>query len=635
MKRAGLVFLFLIFCSSYSMAAVRQLVYDGNEIYVHVKKGHLTTLIFPEAINGVIRGFGADSYVVQRNDKEPNILELMPADLETAEMTVSGASGENYVLKLIEKDDFDTKVTISSVSQAVKNVDILTENLVTQKSENTVKADEKRIDATKDILPEAVVEKQRPASAAVIPPSGKAANELNQGNGAYGSALPAELNLKITLKGNNLPLKVYFSTISQVTGYNVITTPEIDSQKTSINLENIEVWRALKSLLYKFGYGFKVSQEDLIITETETRIFNITMPAVDQTFTDETSNASFANNTSNTNTSSSTTTQQNQQVNVGTKIYYENISPKLSLWTDLENNVKSMITDKIGSYSINKASGSIIVTDKPQILDKIGDLVSTINESLGKQESFEIQIIEVTLSSDHEAGIDWNEIAKGIGGLNNITASTNFTAQGFLSGQLFSLSATGPNSTSGTTSGGVSLVVKALDSMGSVNVVSRPSITVSNMFPCVIQEVTSIPYISGTGETIGNTVSQSNVTTSQVSSGLTMRLEAKMEENKTVLNVSVVENTLDSMTNVPVGSGLVIQEPQVSTKSITTNVGVDPGKTLILGGLISTTKSESTQGVPYLDKIPFLGKAFQYQAKSSQKTELVIMITPKKVVKNL
>src|SRR5208283_5667956 len=144
-------------------------------------------------------------------------------------------------------------------------------------------------------------------------------------------------------------------------------------------------------------------------------------------------------NTNNTTTASSTTTQQIQQVDVGTKIYYENNSPKLSLWTDLENNVKSMITPKDGSYSINKVSGSIIVTDKPAVLDKIGDLVSTINENLGRQQSFEIQIIEVTLSNDHETGIDWNAIATGIKGINNITASTNFTAQGFLSGQLFSL----------------------------------------------------------------------------------------------------------------------------------------------------------------------------------------------------
>jgi len=584
---------------SIAHADIKDFVYDGKEIYVHVKKDHMSVVIFPEAIISVVRGFGADSYVVQRDDKRANTLELMPTDSEVAEMTVSGISGEDYVLRFVANDNYYTKLVIHKLSYPVD------------------KNEDKTIATKMDILPTTIIEKKEPLGPMI----------------KQVSNLPPELNLKITLKGNDLPLKIYLSTISQVTGYNVITTPDIDAQKTSINLENIEVWRALKSLLYKFGYGFKVSQEDLIITETETRIFNISMPAVDQSFTDETSNDSFADNTTNNN--SSTANQQDQQVKVGTKIYYENSSPKLSLWTDLESNVKSMITPQVGSYSINKVSGSIIVTDKPAVLDKISDLVSTINESLGRQQSFEIQIIEVTLSSDYETGIDWNTIAKKFAGLNNITASTNFSSAGFLSGQLLTLSATGPDAASGTSNGGISMVLKALDSMGDVNVISRPSITVSNMFPAIIQEVTSIPYISGTGQTIGNNITQSNVTTSEVSDGLTMRLEAKMEDNKTVLNISAAVNTLDSMTNVPVGNGLTIQEPQVSTKSITTNVGVEPGKTLILGGLISSTKNNSAQGIPYLDRIPLLGNAFQYKAHSSQKTELVIIITPKGVIRNI
>jgi len=579
--------LFSSFCLTFAHADVKDTVYDGKEIYLHVKKDHVTTVLFPEPITSLIRGFGADTFVIERPDKEPETLELMPTTTEVAEMTVTGLSGEDYIVRTIASEKYYTKCIIHKMETAEKN-------------------GTKTIAAKMDNAADAVLETSK--------------------------QLPAGLDLRITLKGNDLPLRIYLSTISEVTGFNIITTPVIESQKASINLENIEIWRALKSLLYGFGYGFKVSQNDLIITEKESRIFNITIPAVDQSFKDETSNESFANNT-NSGTNTASINQQNQQVNVGTKIYYENSSPKLSLWTDLENNIKSMITPK-GTYSVNRSSGSIVVTDKPQVLDQIGELVATINDNLSRQQSFEIQILEVSLSSDHEAGIDWNAIAKKFMGFNSITASTNFTSSGFLSGQLFSLSAAGPDAGSGTSKGGVSLMIKALDAMGDVNVVSRPSITVSNLFPCVIQEVTSIPFISGTGQTIGDNVTQSNVTTSQVSDGLTMRLEGKIEDHKTVLNISVAVNTLDSMTNIPVSGGLTIQEPQVSTKSITTNVGVEPGKTLILGGLISSTKNNSTQGIPYLNRIPVLGNAFSYKAKSNKKTELVIIITPKSVIKN-
>ena len=328
MKKILLVILFPLFFIPFAYAEVKDLLYDGKEIYVHVKKDHLSTVVFPEPIMSVIRGFDADTYVVQRNDQEPNTLELMPTDSEVAEMTLTGLSGEEYVLRFVANDSYYTKLTVhKSGSMPERSTD-------------------KTITAKMNIQPETVIEKKEPVSEQ----SPEASN------------LPAQLNLKITIKGNNLPLSTYFSTISQVTGYNVITTPVIDAQKTSINLENIEVWRALKSLLYRFGYGFKVSREDLIITETETRIFNVTMPAVDQSFTDVTSNESFTD--SNNNNSSTAGTQENRDVKVGTKIYYENTSPKLSLWADLESNVRSMITPKEGSYSVNKVSGSIIATDK-------------------------------------------------------------------------------------------------------------------------------------------------------------------------------------------------------------------------------------------------------------------------------
>ena len=134
-----------------------------------------------------------------------------------------------------------------------------------------------------------------------------------------------------------------------------------------------------------------------------------------------------------------------------------------------------------------------------------------------------------------------------------LSLATNYSSVGFVGGQLLSLSGIpviqGDN--------GVSAVLKALASQGDVHTISKPKITVTNLFPAVIQEVTSIPYINGTGQTATNNSTITTVTTSQVSDGLTMRLEAKMsDDNKTVLNISVAVNTLDSMTTVPVGGGL-------------------------------------------------------------------------------
>ena len=228
-------------------AEIKDLMYDGKEIYVHVQKDHMTTIIFPEAIIGIIRGFGADTFVVKRNNKKTDTLVLMPTDLETAEMTVNGHSGEEYVLRFLPNADFYTKLTIRRMAPSL------------DKDENKI------VTSRIDTLAPSILENQEALGKPSSTPTTKEDNHSVSAS-QENPILPPELNLKVTLKGNDLPLKIYLATIAQVTHYNVITTPAIDSQKTSINLEGIEVWRALKSLLYKFGYGFKVSQEDLIIT---------------------------------------------------------------------------------------------------------------------------------------------------------------------------------------------------------------------------------------------------------------------------------------------------------------------------------------------------------------------------------
>ncbi len=95
-----LLLLSLVFVAwSSAHASIKEVVYDGQEIYIRTLKDHKTTVIFPEVIKGVVRGYGADSYVIERRDSNPKILELMPAGSEPAEVTVSGVSNEEYVLK--------------------------------------------------------------------------------------------------------------------------------------------------------------------------------------------------------------------------------------------------------------------------------------------------------------------------------------------------------------------------------------------------------------------------------------------------------------------------------------------------------------------------------------------------------
>ena len=80
------------------------------------------------------------------------------------------------------------------------------------------------------------------------------------------------------------------------------------------------------------------------------------------------------------------------------------------------------------------------------------------------------------------------------------------------------------------------------------------------------------------------------------------------------------------------GSGGVLEAPDTSSKSISSMVKVKEGNTALIGGLITRNNQVTTNGVPLLDKLPFgIGKnLFTYQTKNNDRTELVILITPKR-----
>ncbi len=79
--------------------------------------------------------------------------------------------------------------------------------------------------------------------------------------------------------------------------------------------------------------------------------------------------------------------------------------------------------------------------------------------------------------------------------------------------------------------------------------------------------------------------------------------------------------------NVPSATGGFV--PSIDTRSITTQVLVNNGDTVVLGGIYETTQNESVSKVPFLGDIPFIGALFRNKSVTSDKAELLIFITPK------
>ena len=271
-----------------------------------------------------------------------------------------------------------------------------------------------------------------------------------------------------------------------------------------------------------------------------------------------------------------------------------------------------------------------MVTDSPQVLDKIASYIDLINVETNKQILVEVKILEVTLSRENTYGIDWNAIYKNLGDIKQLTLSSNLAAQSLVSPGLFTLTATGPKEDSGTVSSGVSALIKALQSQGRVEVVSQPKIMLLNNQAAMVQVGTVTSYVANTTTTTTSVgLAATSATTDQVQEGVTLRLMASILDGQILVQLTPVVTTLDQIRSIDMGQGTTIEAPKISTKSMHTLVKIKDGETIAVGGLITTNDNKSEKGIPFLRDLPLIGKFFEYKSKTHTRTELVIFITPK------
>lgn len=450
---------------------------------------------------------------------------------------------------------------------------------------------------------------------------------------ASGKELPAVFDKKLTLRSAGVNLKTLVSKIAEVTGHNVVLDPEVDTNVlVSVDCLDVPVWRALNTMLFPLNYSFKVKDNDLVILSKETRTFKLTLPPNTQTFSDTISNESWTRPDEET-TSVSSNKNSNMDIKVGARVFVESREDALSFWRDIELNLAKMISPS-GRYSFNKLAGLVMVTDSPQVLDKIGSYIDLVNAETNKQILVEVKILEVTLSRENTFGIDWNAIYKNLGDIKQLTLSSNFAAQNIVSGGLFTLTATGPKDDSGTGSSGISALIKALQSQGKVEVVSQPKIMLLNNQAAMVQVGTVTSYVANTTTTTSSVgLASTSATTDQVQEGVSLRLMASILDGQILVQLTPVVTTLDAIRSINMGQGTTIEAPKISTKSMHTLVKIKDGETIAVGGLITSNDKNTEKGIPLLRSLPLIGKFFEYKSKTTTRTELVIFITPKILLK--
>jgi type IV pilus assembly protein PilQ len=164
----------------------------------------------------------------------------------------------------------------------------------------------------------------------------------------------------------------------------------------------------------------------------------------------------------------------------------------------------------------------------------------------------------------------------------------------------------------------VDLALSAAENEGKSETISSPRVITANQKQATIMQGVEIPYQESASSGATTTQFKNAVLSLKVTPLIT-------PDNRVILDLDVSDDTVGQQVTSATGGSV----PSIDTRQIQTQVLVGDGQTVVLGGILETTKSYSAQKVPWLGDIPILGNLFKSTTNINNKTELLIFITPK------
>ncbi len=283
--------------------------------------------------------------------------------------------------------------------------------------------------------------------------------------------------------------------------------------------------------------------------------------------------------------------------------------------TEVLPHLNNILTPNRGKVSVDERNNQIIFTDIAEKVRQARAIVAKIDR-VTPQVIIESRIVEANSSFNREIGFDWGTIsieAFKIGGAlrtgpttlqaNNIpTTFRPDNTIGFNFSTLF-----------GTNISIVDAKLSASELEGKATVISAPKIITLNNKEATIKQGLEVPYLERD--------SSGNATVRFKDVDLLLRVTPKVsQDQRIVMNIFVTKNDVVDPT---------APEPALSTNEAKTEILVEDGDTIVIGGILKDTKKLTEQGIPGLRRLPAIGWLFRSERTENSKNELLIFITPR------
>ena len=443
-------------------------------------------------------------------------------------------------------------------------------------------------------------------------------NKLTQGPGYAGE--------KLSLNFQNIEVRALLQVIADFTNFNVVTGDTVTGNVT-LRLKDVPWDQALDIILQAKGLGLRKSGNVIWIAPKDE------LAAKEKVELE--SKAQVAQ--------LEPLRTQSFQLNYAKA---EEVAKGLSGQSQGSGGTGMKILSQRGSVIYETRTNQLFVSDIPSKLEEIQMLISKIDVPV-RQVLIEARIVIADDSFGRSLGAklgasDLRGLRGGVpgwsvGGNNRVTVGGNMNAVGaqtlqvdvndvdFADTTFVSLPAIGQNSYNPATfalslfgassNRFLNLEISALEADGKGKVVSSPRVVTADQTKALIEQGTELPY----------QVATSSGATSLQFRKANLKLEVTPQitpEGSVILDVDVNKDSVGQAT----AAGFAID-----TKHVKTQVLVENGGTVVIGGIFEQTDRTDVTKVPFLGDIPVLGHLFKTTTKTSERTELLIFLTPKVV----
>ncbi|OGT77193.1 MAG: hypothetical protein A2W76_08555 [Gammaproteobacteria bacterium RIFCSPLOWO2_12_47_11] len=312
-------------------------------------------------------------------------------------------------------------------------------------------------------------------------------------------------------------------------------------------------------------------------------------------------------------------------------------------WVAITTNIQAIIGEKVTASSgievplsdaviTSPETGTISVnaTTKQHVM--IQEFIDKIMNNVRRQVLIQTSIIEVTLSDEYQAGIDWTDITLGALGLSIETIGSPLSVASGAAGLVLDYAESDNSGNSFDTT------LRLLDEFGDVKVLSSPQLMALNNQTAILKRVENKVFFTIDSETLssglGNQSTSFDTTIHSLPVGIVMFITPHIAENgEVILHVRpTISREGEARRTIPLPPDVDPIEgnevPETLAQEMESLIRLTSGQTAVLGGLmIDETRTRNT-GIPGLTTLPLVGNLFKTRDISYGKTELVIFIRP-------